>query len=152
QELLESDTEEPILARWRVGLGWTLAWTTDVKTRWAVEWVRWAGWERFWGQLVREHMRQKHRRELTMKAEIVGGQLHASVDAFTADERFENNLQSKLIVSGPEPVEARACKTVDDCKYMAFGSCKPESKTCESKPIPLQQVAPGRYEAAVTVD
>ena len=152
EELLQSDTEEPILARWRVGLGWTLAWTTDVKTRWAVEWVRWAGWERFWGQLVREHMRTKHRRELTMKAEIVGGQLHASVDAFTADERFENNLQSKLIISGPEPAEAKPCKTDDDCKYMAFGQCKPESKSCSPKPIDLQQVAPGRYEAAVTLD
>lgn len=152
QELLESDTEEPILARWRVGLGWTLAWTTDVKTRWAVEWVRWAGWERFWGQLVREHMRQKHRRELTMKAEIVGGQLHASVDAFTADERFENNLTSKLLISGPEPVTQKTCQTDEDCSYMAFGMCKSTTKTCATKPIDLQQIAPGRYEAQVTLD
>ncbi|RLB62525.1 MAG: hypothetical protein DRI90_08880, partial [Deltaproteobacteria bacterium] len=37
-ELLASeDTEEPILARWRVGTGWALAWTSDVKSRWAVE-------------------------------------------------------------------------------------------------------------------
>ena len=64
QELLTSDTGEPILARWRIGLGWTLAWTSDVKSRWAVEWLRWPGFERFWGQLVHEHMRQKHRREL----------------------------------------------------------------------------------------
>src|SRR5262249_8963289 len=92
QELLTSDTQEPILARWRVGIGWTLAWTSDVKSRWAVEWLRWPGFEKFWGQLVHEHMRQKHRRELDMKAEIVGGQLHASVDAFGAADRFENNL------------------------------------------------------------
>jgi Ca-activated chloride channel family protein len=122
EELLTSDTGEPILARWRVGLGWTLAWTSDVKSRWAVEWLRWPGFERFWGQLVHEHMRTKHRRELDMKAEIVAGRLKASVDAFTADERFENSLESKLQIIGPEP-----------------GGDEVE--------VELRQTAPGRYEA-----
>ncbi len=122
-ELLASeDTEEPILARWRVGTGWSLAWTSDVKSRWSVEWIGWPGWEKFWGQLVREHMRQKHRRELDMRAEIVGGQLHACVDAFTVDERFDNKLVSRLSIIGPEP-----------------GG--------EKKVVTLRQTAPGRYEA-----
>jgi Ca-activated chloride channel homolog len=120
-QILASDTDEPILARWRVGLGWSLAWTSDVKSRWAVEWLKWPGFEQFWGQLVREHMRQKHQRELDMKAEIVGGRLRASVDAFTPDERFENNLSSRLIITGPEP--GGEAKTVD-----------------------MRQTAPGRYE------
>lgn len=127
QELLQSDTEEPILARWRVGLGWTIAWTSDVKSRWAVEWLRWPGFAKFWGQLVHEHMRQKHRRELDMKAEIVGGELHASVDAFGADERFENNLISKLTVIGPEP----------------------GGKT---RVLDMRQTAPGRYETRALLE
>ncbi|AKT43174.1 uncharacterized protein CMC5_074050 [Chondromyces crocatus] len=127
QELLSSDTGEPILARWRIGLGWTLAWTSDVKARWAVEWLRWPGFERFWGQLVHEHMRQKHRRELDMKAEIVGGELRASVDAFAVDERFENNLSSKLSIIGPEP-----------------GG--------ETRVVDMRQTAPGRYEVAVPLE
>lgn len=127
QELLTSDTGEPILARWRIGLGWTLAWTSDVKSRWAVEWLRWPGFERFWGQLVHEHMRQKHRRELDMKAEIVGGELRASVDAFGVDERFENNLTSRLSIIGPEP-----------------GG--------ETRVVDMRQTAPGRYEVAVPLD
>src|SRR5208282_5283315 len=61
QEILESELNEPILARWHVGLGWSLAWTSDVKNLWAVEWLRWPGYGQFWGQLVREHMRQKKR-------------------------------------------------------------------------------------------
>ncbi|MEM9874411.1 MAG: VWA domain-containing protein [Myxococcota bacterium] len=122
-ELLASaDTEEPILARWRVGTGWSLAWTSDVKARWATEWTTWPGWERFWGQLVREHMRQKDRRELEMKADIVDGTLVATIDAFTADDRFDNQLVSKLTVVGPEP-----------------GG--------ETRTIEMQQIAPGRYEA-----
>jgi len=121
-ELLQSENEEPILARWHVGLGWVLAWTTDVKARWAVEWTVWPGWERFWGQLVHEHMRQKNRRELDMRTRIVGGELEATVDAFTVDDRFDNKLRSTLTVTGPEPGGA-------------------------SKSMPMRQTAPGRYEA-----
>ncbi|HTJ84939.1 MAG TPA: VWA domain-containing protein [Polyangiaceae bacterium] len=127
EQILASDTDEPILARWRVGLGWSIAWTSDVKARWAVEWLRWPGWEKFWGQLVREHMRQKHTRELDMKAEISGGILTASVDAFTPDERFENNLTSRLTITGPEP-------------------------NGTDKVVDLRQIAPGRYEASVPMD
>jgi len=72
-------------------------------------------------------MRQKHRRELDMKSEVVNGVLHASVDAFAADERFENGLVSKLTVIGPEP-----------------GGDK--------KVVELRQTAPGRYEASVPLD
>ncbi len=127
EQILASDTDEPILARWRVGLGWTLAWTSDVKAKWAVEWLKWPGFEQFFGQLVREHMRQKHQRELDMKAEIVDGHLRASVDAFTPDERFENGLTSKLTITGPEP-------------------------NGEEKSVEMRQVAPGRYDADVPLD
>jgi len=62
-----------------------------------------------------------------MRAEVVGGELVASVDAFTVDERFDNELVSKLIVSGPQPGGDKT--TVD-----------------------MRQVAPGRYEAHVPMD
>ncbi len=123
QEILASDVGEPILARSRLGLGWTLAWTSDVKNLWASDWLRWRGYPQFWGQLVREHMRKKHRRELDMKTEVRGGVVRAVVDAFTADERFENQLSSKLFVIGPEPGGQR-------------------------REVPLRQTAPGRYEAS----
>lgn len=127
-ELLASaDTEEPILARWRVGTGWALAWTSDVKARWAVEWIGWPGWEKFWGQLVREHMRQKHRRELDMRAEIIDGELVASIDAFTVDDRFDNKLESQLTITGPAP-----------------GGDKQQ--------VAMRQIAPGRYEARVPLE
>lgn len=125
--LVNADTGDPILARWRVGLGWALAWTSDVKSRWASDWVRWGGWPQLWGQLAHEHMRQKHRRELDMKAEIVAGELRATVDAFDAEDRFENGLESTLSIVGPEPAKT-------------------------SRSVPLRQTAPGRYEARVPLD
>jgi Mg-chelatase subunit ChlD len=122
QQILASDTGEPILARLRVGLGQTLAWTSDVKSNWSVDWLRWPGFGRFWGQLVREHMRQKHRRELPMNVQIIGNELSVSIDAFTLDQQFDNGLAGKLFVAGERGKES----THD-----------------------VRQSAPGRYEARV---
>lgn len=138
EQILASDTGEPILARWHVGLGWALAWTSDVKAKWAVEWLKWQGFELFWGQLVREHMRQKHQRELDMKAEVVDGRVRASIDAFTPDERFENGLTSTLTILGPEPGGKES-----DCPK------EPEGKVKGCQKVIMKQVAPGRYESDV---
>ncbi|NUP11526.1 MAG: VWA domain-containing protein [Polyangiaceae bacterium] len=137
--LVSEDTGEPILARWHVGLGWSIAWTTDVKARWAVEWMKWPGWEQFWGQLVREHMRQKTTRELDMKAEVVGGVLRASIDAFTTNEEFENGMKSKLSIIGPDP---SGC---DPARAKKKTSCKTET-------VDFKQTAPGRYEVEMPLD
>jgi Ca-activated chloride channel homolog len=125
--ILASDRGEPILARWRVGLGTTLAWTSDIKNLWAVDWLRWSGFSKFWGQLVREHMRNKTRHELDMKTEVSGGHVRAVVDAFTTDERFDNEMESKLFVLGPEPGGGR-------------------------REYPMRQTAPGLYEADFQLD
>ncbi len=127
QQILASDQGEPILARWRVGLGWAVAWTSDLKNNWAVDWLRWSEFGRFWGQLVREHMRTKHRRELDLTAELVGQRVHAKVDAFLPTGGFENDLQSTLIVTGPLPGGER-------------------------REVPLLQAAPGRYQADFELD
>jgi Ca-activated chloride channel family protein len=127
QQVLASDQGEPILARWRVGLGWALAWTSDVKNDWAVDWLRWPEFGRFWGQLIREHMRAKHRRELDMTARLSGQRVSASVDAFSPNGSFDNDLQSVLVATGPLPGGER-------------------------REIPMRQTAPGRYEANFDLD
>jgi Ca-activated chloride channel homolog len=129
QEILESELAEPILARWHVGLGWTLAWTSDVKNLWAVEWLRWPQFGQFWGQLVREHMRQKRRQVFDMRAEIdaATGHVHAVLDAVGGDDRFENGLDASFSVTGPQP-----------------GG--------EARKVLMPQTAPGRYEADFPLD
>ena len=124
QEILQSEVAEPILARWHVGLGWSLAWTSDVKNLWAVEWLRWPGYGQFWGQLVREHMRQKRRQQYDMRAEIdaATGHVKASIDAIGGDDRFQNGLDAKLTVQGPQP-------------------------NGETRKIAMRKTAPGRYES-----
>jgi hypothetical protein len=50
--VLKSPAGDPILAQWQYGLGRSVAWTPDLKGRWAMDWVKWAQFSRFAGQLV----------------------------------------------------------------------------------------------------
>ncbi len=126
QLILQSELGEPILARWRPGLGWALAWTSDVKNRWAVEWLRWPAFSRFFAQLVREHSRQKRRYQLDMRAEILGDEAHVVVDAVGQDDQFMNGLDSTVTIEGPMTAPSRDRQRTE---------------------LPLRQTAPGRYEA-----
>jgi len=47
-----SPEEHPVLAAWRYGLGRSIAFTSDAKPRWAVEWVKWDKFGKFWTQAV----------------------------------------------------------------------------------------------------
>src|SRR2546426_12840620 len=57
--LLESKRKDPIVARWKYGPGKTAALLSDLKDRWAVDWLRWHGYPQFWAQVVRETMRRR---------------------------------------------------------------------------------------------
>ncbi len=120
--ILVSDTSEPVLARWRYGLGKSVAFTSDVKNRWAVEWIRWSGYGKFWSQLIRDTMRSDDRDTLAMRTSVEQGEAYIVVDAIDDEDLFINDLKSTVTLSTP--------------------SGKKESMT-------LRQTAPGRYEARV---
>lgn len=120
--ILVSDTSEPVLARWRYGLGKSVAFTSDLKNRWAVEWIRWSGYGKFWSQLIRDTMRSDDRDTLAMRTTVEQGEAHIVVDAIDDEDLFINDLQSTITLSTP--------------------SGKKES-------MQLRQTAPGRYEAQV---
>ena len=127
QLILATDTGAPLLARERRGLGWVLAWTSDVKPRWGQDWLRWRGFGKFWGQLVREHLRSTDHRRLPMLVEVNGDVARVTVDALTMDERFDNGLVSTLHVVGPAPKRAKL-------------------------ELPLRKSGPGRYTAEFPID
>jgi Ca-activated chloride channel homolog len=128
QLILQSDLGEPTLARWRAGLGWVLAWTSDVKARWSADWIRWRGFSRFWAQLIREHMRQRRTERLDMWAEVQDGEVHVVVDAIDGDDRFMNGLDSRVTIEGPMTARGGGDEVIRSTH-------------------PLRQTAPGRYEA-----
>ena len=50
--ILKSPDGDPLLATWQYGLGRTAVWTSDVKGRWATDWLLWADFGKFAGQLM----------------------------------------------------------------------------------------------------
>lgn len=50
--ILLSPKGDPILAQWQYGLGKTVAWTPDMKGRWATRWVEWPQFAQFTGQMI----------------------------------------------------------------------------------------------------
>lgn len=120
--LMQTEQGEPLLARWRYGMGKSVAFTSDVKNRWAVEWVRWSGYAKFWAQLIRDTMRNDDRDSLAMRTTIKQGKAHIIVDAIGDDDRFINDLNSKVSITDPKG---------------------------KKQTVKLLQTAPGRYEVSV---
>jgi len=50
--LIKSDSDEPILAVWNYGLGRAIAFTSNIETNWAANWIKWDKFGKFWLQNV----------------------------------------------------------------------------------------------------
>ncbi len=129
EAILLSDRGEPILARKPVGLGWTLAWTSDLKARWATDWLKWGRFGVLMAQMVREHQRTDDTEIRPMKVELIGDQAVASFEAFDELENFDNTLSSRL-----------------DVRRLG---ASPGDET--SREVSFRRVAPGLYEARATL-
>jgi uncharacterized membrane protein len=101
ETILISDLGEPILARWRYGAGTTVAWTSDVKNRWSVDWIRWGGYPKFWAQVVRSSMRRKVYDSYDLFAKVADGRAQVTVDAIDSGDKFVNELDTELQVIDP---------------------------------------------------
>jgi len=99
--LLESDAEAPILARWHYGLGKAAMFTSDVKNRWAADWIEWDGYAKFWSQLVRETMQRDNDNEVEFDVQRVGDDAVITVSAVTEEGAFRVGLEPELQVVDP---------------------------------------------------
>lgn len=134
--ILVSPLGEPLLARWRQGLGQAVAFTSDAKNRWAVDWLRWPGYAKFWAQLVRSSMRHDGQRSghgYELQTTVSAPFLRVRVDAVSADDRFLSGLQTDLEVISPSSD--------------GLGLIAGKGDVLLRKPMSL--TAPGRYEAEV---
>jgi Ca-activated chloride channel family protein len=122
QGIVTTDTGAPLLARWKRGAGWVLAFASDLRGDWSTEWVRWGAFPRLLAQLVRAHGVDRTSTLLPMKLSLEGDELVASFDLLDA--------------SGDYDVTARGTVRVE-----SLGTGLP------SWELPLRPVAPGRYIA-----
>jgi hypothetical protein len=126
--LLQAPQGDPILARWRLGLGKVAAFTSGAKNRWAAQWLNWPGYSQFWTQMVRDTMRTDDRTRLPMHVDIQDDTAEIVVDAIGRDDTFINGLDSKVTITPPDGSDSA-----------------PETTS-------LRQVAPGRYRTETALD
>ncbi|OGP24968.1 MAG: hypothetical protein A2038_00600 [Deltaproteobacteria bacterium GWA2_57_13] len=120
-ELLMKAGEDPLLVSWRYGLGRVSAFTSDLSGRWGKEWVAWADFPQWTGQLARSTMRRGSEDKIRTELRREGDQVKALVDILSREGRFVNHLKLKGILT--DPSQAGRAST-------------------------FMQVAPGRYETS----
>ncbi len=112
---------DPLLARWQYGLGKTAAFTSDLKDRWAVEWLHWNGYTKFWSQLVRETMRHHDDDQFDFRVLRANNEAKITINAIQKDGEFRNKLKPQVRIIAPD----QSVSNID-----------------------VRQVGPGSYEAS----
>ena len=118
--ILATEKGDPLLVWWRYGLGMTVAFTSDAKSRWSAEWISWPGYSKFWAQLVRQTMRKSDAKGVAVEIAQQGGRATLTLDAADPAGRFINGAETQLVLIDPQ---------------------------LATQMLPLTQTAPGRYVA-----
>ena len=129
-EVAATGDDEPLLAFWPIGLGRTAVFASDVKDRWAANWVTWRGYGPFFTSVVRAIARQ---RPQPLRLEVAPGPIRGGLRALTValEARDARGAYRELlhpVVRVSSTSGTGAGRTVD---------------------APLRQIAPGRYETHV---
>ena len=53
-EVLEVDGKDPLLVHWQYGLGRSTVFTSDAKSRWSANWIKWGGFDTLWTNVFRD--------------------------------------------------------------------------------------------------
>ncbi len=120
--LLSTEGGAPLLAIWRHGLGMSAAFTSDLKDRWAADWLLWPGYAQFLSQTVRTLLPGTETGPLSVQALQEGTDVRLILDAVDRDGRFIDNIDPEISATD-------------------FPGAFPS--------VRAQQTAPGRYEVVV---
>jgi uncharacterized membrane protein len=126
---------DPLLATWQYGLGRSVAWTSDLSGRWAKEWLSWADYVRFVGQLVSWSLPAPGDEKLAVRVTTKENEVVLTTDLTTQAETGVETVMARLL-----PAEGEAI--VED-----LGS---EGRRSDRE-VELLPVGAGRYQAAVSL-
>jgi hypothetical protein len=99
--LLEVKDHHPLLVQTHYGLGKSVAFLSDVKNRWAGDWLGWPGYGKLWGQMIRASIRRNSGEELALRVTRDGREAVATLNAVSGDGQYRNDLAPKVRVSEP---------------------------------------------------
>lgn len=115
--VLTGEKNLPLLVETRYGLGKTVAFMSDASNRWAVDWLNWPGYGKFWAQVIRDAARRDS-----------GQGLHWQV------LRHEDSLEVRLLASHQDGAPR------EDLRPQVRRADIPA-------PLSLRQTSPGVYVA-----
>ncbi len=121
-------TGDPLLAAWPYGLGRAVAWTSDATGRWAVDWLGWEDFARFWGGVVRWVLPAPAEEGVTLNV--------------AAEDR-----QARVTLDVLDPTTGRYVDGLD----LALQASQLEAEAF-IPPTALRQTAPGRYETTLPLE
>jgi len=128
-ELLATEDGDPLLAFWPIGLGRSAVFASDVKDRWASDWLKWRGYAPFFSAVVHALERQ---RPAGVGLDVVTGPvrngvrpLTVTIEARDANGNYLDRIKPAVTVRAGDGTTATQT---------------------------ARQLAPGRYEARILAD
>jgi uncharacterized membrane protein len=109
--VLITERGDPLLAWWRYGLGMSVAFTSDAKSRWAAEWLSWPGYSKFWAQIVRHAMRKSDAKGVFVQVAQRDRRATITLDAINAAGAFVNQAETELTLIEPHGAERKIAMT-----------------------------------------
>ena len=120
---LTTETGDPLLVSWRYGLGFSIAFTSDIKGRWSAEWLDWPEYTRLWAQILRSSLKKSEMSNVTLSLQTFEDGVNVAVNAKNSSGEFINNAEVTMTL-------LESTKSVREAK--------------------LEQTAPGRYKCSVS--
>lgn len=101
-QALFSHRGDPVLASWQYGLGRSLAFTSDARSRWAAHWLSWPTFPALWAQSVRWVMRRSQSSQWETTMDIENGRAHVRVEASSTDGKSapDRRLRAHAVLPG----------------------------------------------------
>lgn len=118
--VLRGPKDHPLLVTTQYGLGRSVAFLSDVKNRWASDWIGWDGYGRFWAQVVRDALPRDVGAGLTFSVTRDGATAVVEVRALRPDFRHRNGLAPTVRVRDPlGSISVLALRPVEPGRYGA---------------------------------
>ncbi|MEX2261791.1 MAG: VWA domain-containing protein [Bryobacteraceae bacterium] len=92
--------KDPLLVRWQYELGRAAVFTSDVKSRWASQWLTWNGFDRFWANVFRDLLPHAQESEATAEYDSANDEL--VVEYRLGKQVDEPETIPDVFVLGPE--------------------------------------------------
>jgi Ca-activated chloride channel family protein len=104
--ILVTEAGDPLLAWWRYGLGMSVAFTSDAKSKWAADWISWPNFGKFWAQIVRHAMRKSEAKGIVVQVDQKDRKALLTLDAIDASGKYLNQATIEMAQTAPGRYQA----------------------------------------------